>query len=209
MRFGKLTLAGTGALMLSFAGTSAADVTATAAAAAQPTAAQNAAKTRAETAAQTNTRAVLEIRALDKITGHASVIYAPLNEPVKYETLTITARKCYSTPPSEPPETSAFLQIEDHRPGQKAHQVFSGWMYVSTPGINGMEHPLYDVWVVKCRASAPDQTLPQTEVTVSPQDEADTDADDDPNAASAAEDSSAGDSSPDNSSADNGGSGNH
>ncbi len=116
---------------------------------------------------------VLEIRALDKITGHATILFAPLNKPVKYETLTIVARECYSTPPSEPPETSAFLQIEDHRPGQKPREAFSGWMYASSPGINGMEHPLYDVWVMKCRASAPDQaTEPQTEVTVSPQDAA-------------------------------------
>lgn len=211
MTFCKLTLAGAGALVLSLAGTSAADVTTTAAAAAHVTPAQVAAKANAETAAQANTRAVLEIRALDKITGHASVIYAPLNQPVKYETLTITARKCYSTPPSEPPETSAFLQIEDHRSGQKAHRVFSGWMYASTPGINGMEHPLYDVWVVKCRASAPDQTLPQTEVTVSPQDDADTQVNENPDDNAPPVDPESGDNAPGigDPSADKGGSGNH
>ncbi len=99
----------------------------------------------------------LMLRGLDKITGRPSDITAPIGKPVTFATLTITARYCYSTPPSEPPETSAFVQIEDHRPDQPARKVFSGWMYASSPGLNGMEHPLYDVWVISCRGgtSAP------------------------------------------------------
>ena len=46
---------------------------------------------------------VLELRALDKITGRASVLMAPLNVPVKFASLTIVARSCYSTPASETP----------------------------------------------------------------------------------------------------------
>jgi hypothetical protein len=100
---------------------------------------------------------VLELRALDKITGRASVLMAPLDEPVKFKTLTIEAYSCYSTPASETPETSAFLQIDDHRPDQAERRVYSGWMYASSPGLNGMQHPLYDVWVIKCNTSAPGQ----------------------------------------------------
>jgi hypothetical protein len=101
--------------------------------------------------------AVLELKALDKITGKAIVIMAPLNAAVQFATLTITARTCYSTPPSETPETSAFLQITDHRPDQAARRVFSGWMYASSPGLNSLQHPLYDVWVINCMTSAPGQ----------------------------------------------------
>lgn len=101
--------------------------------------------------------AVLELRALDKITGHASVIMAPLNKPVKFATLTITARTCYSTPPSETPETSAFLQIDDDRPDQSHRRAFSGWMYASSPGLNALQHPLYDVWVISCMTKTPGQ----------------------------------------------------
>lgn len=96
----------------------------------------------------------LMLRGLDKITGRPTDITAPIGKPVGFATLTITARSCYSTPPSEPPETSAFVQIEDHRPDQPVRKVFSGWMYASTPGLNGMEHPLYDVWVIACRGVA-------------------------------------------------------
>jgi hypothetical protein len=98
---------------------------------------------------------ILMLRGLDKITGKPTDISAPIGKPVRFATLTITARYCYSTPASETPETSAFLQIEDHRPDQAAKRVFSGWMYASSPGLHGMEHPLYDVWVINCSNGAP------------------------------------------------------
>jgi hypothetical protein len=97
----------------------------------------------------------LTLRGLDKITGRPTDIIAPIGKPVHFATLTITARYCYSTPASETPETSAFVQIEDHRPEQAAKRIFSGWMYASSPGLNGMEHPLYDVWVINCSNGAP------------------------------------------------------
>jgi hypothetical protein len=97
----------------------------------------------------------LMLRGLDKITGKPTDIAAPIGKPVHFATLTITARYCYSTPASETPETSAFIQIDDHRPDQGAKHVFSGWMYASSPSLNGMEHPLYDVWVINCSNGAP------------------------------------------------------
>ena len=99
---------------------------------------------------------VLMMRGLDKITGRPTSIIAPIGKPVHFATLTITARYCYSTPASETPETTAFVQIEDHRPDQAAKPVFSGWMYGSSPGLNAVEHPLYDVWAISCNnAPAP------------------------------------------------------
>ena len=97
----------------------------------------------------------LMLRGLDKITGKPTAIVAPIGKPVQFATLTITARYCYSTPASETPETSAFLQIDDHRPDQGEKRIFSGWMYASSPSLNGMQHPLYDVWVINCSNGAP------------------------------------------------------
>jgi hypothetical protein len=97
----------------------------------------------------------LMMRGLDKITGRPTNILAPIGKPVQFATLTITARFCYSTPPSEIPETAAFVQIEDHRPDQSARRIFSGWMYGSSPGLNAVEHPLYDVWVISCNNAPP------------------------------------------------------
>ena len=102
----------------------------------------------------------LMMRGLDKITGRAFDIVAPLGTPVKFATLTVTARYCYSTPQSETPETAAFVQIDDARPDKPMRRIFSGWMYASSPGLNGMQHPLYDVWAIFCRTNAPGQAAP-------------------------------------------------
>jgi hypothetical protein len=110
--------------------------------------------------------AILELKALDKVTGKAIILAAPLNKPVKFATLTITARTCYSTPSSETPETSAFLQIDDHRADQTQGRAFSGWMYASSPGLNSLQHPLYDVWVISCITNAPGHV--PTAVAVAP-----------------------------------------
>jgi hypothetical protein len=110
----------------------------------------------------------LLLRGLDKITGRPTDITAPLGRPVQFATLTITARFCYSTPASETPETAAFVQIEDHRPDQSARRIFSGWMYGSSPGLNAVEHPLYDVWVITCRGGASGAAPPTATTTTAP-----------------------------------------
>jgi hypothetical protein len=102
---------------------------------------------------------LLIMRGLDKITGRPTTLVAPIGKPIQYATLTITARYCYSTPQSETPETAAFVQIDDHRPDKPERRVFSGWMYASSPGLNGMEHPIYDVWVITCKANTPGQAV--------------------------------------------------
>ena len=100
------------------------------------------------------------LRGLDKITGRPTNIFAPIGVPVDFASLTITARYCYSTPPSEPPETTAFIEIVDHRPDQPQSRVFSGWMHASSPSLNGLQHPLYDVWVISCKTNQPGQVAP-------------------------------------------------
>lgn len=92
------------------------------------------------------------LRGLDKISGRAIDINAPAGVPVRFGTLTITARYCYTVPPEEPPETAAFIQIDDGTPLKRA---FSGWMFASTPALNGLEHPVYDVWVITCKTEEP------------------------------------------------------
>ena len=105
-------------------------------------------------------RAVV-LRGLDKISGQAVNIFAPVGVPVKYATLTITARYCYSTPQIETPETTAFIQIDDHRPDAPgSRRVFSGWMLASSPSLNPLDHPLYDVGVISCRTNQPGQVAP-------------------------------------------------
>jgi hypothetical protein len=101
----------------------------------------------------------LIMRGLDKITGRATTVLVPIGQSAQYATFTVTAKYCYTTPSTETPETAAFVQVEDHRPDQAAHRIFSGWMYASSPGLHGVEHPLYDIWVITCRAVAPGEMV--------------------------------------------------
>ena len=100
-------------------------------------------------------RRMVILRGLDKTTGRAIDVAAPAGVPVRFGTLTITARYCYTVPPEEPPETNAFLQIDDGRPGETPKRVFSGWMFASTPALSALEHAVYDVWVITCRTDQP------------------------------------------------------
>lgn len=96
------------------------------------------------------------LRGLNKVTGRAIDIKAPAGLSVPFGHLSITLRFCYTVPPEEPPETAAFLQIDDLGLNNKPQRVFSGWMFASTPALNGLEHPVYDVWVITCKTEAPE-----------------------------------------------------
>ena len=94
-------------------------------------------------------RAVLQ--GLDKTTARVSTVEAPIGEIARFGTLEIVARACQKKPPTEPPESAAFLEITDVRPDSPAVQIFSGWMFASSPALSALEHPVYDVWVIDCR----------------------------------------------------------
>jgi len=95
------------------------------------------------------------LRGLDKVTGRAIDINAPSGVPVNFGSLIMTARYCYTVPPEEPPETTAFLQIDEGKKGEPAKRLFSGWMFASTPALNALEHSVYDVWVITCKTDEP------------------------------------------------------
>lgn len=98
------------------------------------------------------------LRALDKITGGTKDISVQVGKAVSFGTLTITARACSKKAPEETPEVFAYLQINDkpivdaNEKAAEDKQIFSGWMFWSSPGLNPLEHPSYDVWVIDCKA---------------------------------------------------------
>ena len=94
---------------------------------------------------------VAVLQGLDKVTARVSRIEAPVGETVRFGTLEIIARTCDKRPPEEAPESSAFLDVWEVRPGAAAESVFRGWMFSSSPALSPLEHPVYDVWVLDCR----------------------------------------------------------
>lgn len=103
---------------------------------------------------------VIIARALDKVSARITELRLPTGQPVDFGTLRITARYCENTPPTEPPETSAFLQIDDIRAEEGMRRIFSGWMFASSPSINALEHPVYDLWVIDCKTTSADEGEP-------------------------------------------------
>lgn len=97
---------------------------------------------------------VTVLRALDKVTARISTIEAPVDQPVTFGTLRIIARTCDKRPPEEPPESAAFLHVEESRPNEVPVSVFRGWMFASSPAVSAMDHPVYDIWVLDCVSSA-------------------------------------------------------
>jgi hypothetical protein len=98
-------------------------------------------------------RTIAILQGLDKTTARISTVEAPIDQSVKFGVLRITARACIKRPPEEPPETSAFLEIDEVRPGaeDKPQRLFSGWMFKSSPALSALEHPVYDVGVLDCK----------------------------------------------------------
>lgn len=99
-------------------------------------------------------RDIAVLQGLDKVTARVSTIEAPVGRTVRFGALEIIARTCDKRPPEEPPESAAFLDIWEVRPGEAAVSLFRGWMFASSPALSAMEHPVYDVWVLDCESSA-------------------------------------------------------
>lgn len=105
------------------------------------------------------------IQALDKVTAETLRFEAPIGQAVRYKSLVITVRACETTASDEDaPDSAAYMTIDSQpkpsagRGAPAPRQVFRGWMYASSPGLNPLEHPVYDAWLIACRASGPSST---------------------------------------------------
>jgi hypothetical protein len=88
---------------------------------------------------------------LDKITGRIISFEVSVNETVQFGALQLTPRICFSRPQTENPLTTGFVEVDEVTLDSKAKRLFSGWMFAASPGLHGVEHPIYDVWLVDCK----------------------------------------------------------
>ena len=98
-------------------------------------------------------RAIAVLQGLDKVTARVSTFEAPVGESVRFGALRVAVRHCDRTPPQEAPESAAFLEIDEVMEGEEPTPLFTGWMFASSPGLNALEHPVYDIWVLDCRGA--------------------------------------------------------
>ena len=97
--------------------------------------------------------------ALDKVTARISKLEVPLNQTQQFGSLKVTPRVCYSRPPDEPPKTTTFVEVEEVMLDGQQKRLFSGWMFAESPGLNAVEHPVFDVWLTSCEQPVQGRTV--------------------------------------------------
>ncbi len=100
------------------------------------------------------------IQALDKVTAETLRFEVPVGGSVRYKSLVFSVRACESAAPDETaPESAAYIAVDSSpkpqpgRPSPPTRQVFKGWMFASSPGLNPLQHPVYDAWLIACKAA--------------------------------------------------------
>ncbi|WP_090698589.1 MULTISPECIES: DUF2155 domain-containing protein [unclassified Beijerinckia] len=88
---------------------------------------------------------------LDKITGRIISFDVAIDETVQFGTLQITPRACYTRPATEAPLTDGFVEAEEMISPTETKKLFAGWMFAASPGLHGIEHPVYDAWLTDCK----------------------------------------------------------
>ncbi|MEQ8949811.1 DUF2155 domain-containing protein [Parvibaculum sp.] len=112
---------------------------------------------------------------LDKTTARVTSFDAKVGEVAQFGSLEVLVRACDKKPPEEPPRTAAYVEIrqlerdeetegevnppvsatpQTATPADGGALVFQGWMYAESPGLNALEHPVYDIWVTDCKTSS-------------------------------------------------------
>lgn len=112
-----------------------------------------------------------QMQAMDKITGRVSVINVPVGGEVKFGSLSIVVRSCKTRPVEETPDNFAFVDVADTTLQGEQVNIFKGWMISSSPATHAVEHPIYDVWLLKCYDTEIDEALLLDEEKLAARDE--------------------------------------
>jgi hypothetical protein len=98
---------------------------------------------------------------IDKITGRITTFDVYVGETVQFGALQVTPRVCYSRDETEPPKTDTFVEVDEITLDRKIRRLFTGWMFADSPGLNAVDHAVYDVWLKDCKQES-DVPAPQT-----------------------------------------------
>jgi hypothetical protein len=76
---------------------------------------------------------------------------------VQFGALRVKTDACYTRPATEAANTDAFVEVDEITLQGEVKRIFSGWMFAASPGLHGVEHPIYDIWLTDCKM--PDTTV--------------------------------------------------
>ena len=93
----------------------------------------------------------VEIKILDKVSSKTSQLSLNIEQETKFENLIIKILKCKNSEFDDNPEITAYMQVQDItlKNNDKVF-VFNGWTISSSPSISLFDHPVYDIWLIKC-----------------------------------------------------------
>ncbi|MFP1631328.1 DUF2155 domain-containing protein [Zhengella sp. ZM62] len=97
------------------------------------------------------TNPVAEFTGIDKITGRIINFDVYIDETVQFGALLVTPRVCYSRINEDEPKTDSFVEVDEMTLDRKVRRIFTGWMFAESPGLNAVEHAVYDVWLKGCK----------------------------------------------------------
>ncbi len=93
----------------------------------------------------------VEIKILDKVSSKTSQLKLKIEEEKKFENLIIKVLKCKNSEFDDNPEVTAYMQVQDITLNNNDKVfVFNGWTFSSSPSISLFDHPVYDIWLIKC-----------------------------------------------------------
>lgn len=95
--------------------------------------------------------AVAVFAGLDKITGRVTTFDVYIDETVQFGALQVTPKVCYSRDDTEAQKIDGFVEVDEITLDRKIRRIFTGWMFADSPGLNAVEHPIYDVWLTGCK----------------------------------------------------------
>ncbi|MEM1351727.1 MAG: DUF2155 domain-containing protein [Pseudomonadota bacterium] len=92
----------------------------------------------------------VQLRGVDRINGETFDVVVPAGQTATLERIAVTLRSCRYPVGNPAGDAFAALEISDNETGR---QLFSGWMIASSPALSAMDHPRYDIWVMRCTTS--------------------------------------------------------
>ena len=93
----------------------------------------------------------IELKILDKVSSKNTLLKLKIGEEKRFKDLLIKSLKCKNSEFDDNPEITAYIQVRDlSNQNNDEVFVFNGWMFSSSPSITPFDHPIYDVWLVKC-----------------------------------------------------------
>jgi hypothetical protein len=93
----------------------------------------------------------IEIKILDKVSSKTNLLKLKIDKELKFQNLLIKSLKCKNSEFDDNPEITAYIQVKDitNKDNNEVF-IFNGWTFSSSPTINPFDHPVYDIWLIKC-----------------------------------------------------------